>query len=57
MVSVPKHISAAQRCVTVLTRSFSVRGVDLTEIYSENVVAKLVQVAQRGLKQQVGEKR
>jgi hypothetical protein len=56
MVSVPKHITAAQRRVTVLTGSFSIRGVDLTEIYSENVAAKLVQVAQRGLKQQVSEK-
>ncbi|KAF2706229.1 glycoside hydrolase family 88 protein [Pleomassaria siparia CBS 279.74] len=29
----------------------SVKGVDLNEIYSENVVAKIYQVAQRGLKQ------
>ncbi|KAH8725049.1 Six-hairpin glycosidase-like protein [Phaeosphaeriaceae sp. PMI808] len=30
----------------------SVKGVDLSEIYSENVAAKMVQVAQRGFKQQ-----
>jgi hypothetical protein len=30
-----------------------VRGFDLSEVYSENVAAKIVQVAQRGLKQQV----
>ncbi|KAF2007164.1 glycoside hydrolase family 88 protein, partial [Amniculicola lignicola CBS 123094] len=29
-----------------------VRGVDLSEVYSENVVAKILQVAQKGLKQQ-----
>lgn len=30
-----------------------VRGLDLSEIYSENVAAKIFQVAQRGFKQQV----
>jgi hypothetical protein len=37
----------------MLTWNSSVRGVDLSEIYSENVAAKIIQVAQRGLKQKV----
>jgi hypothetical protein len=31
----------------------SVKGVNLSTIYSENVIAKVVQVAQRGWRQQV----
>jgi hypothetical protein len=37
----------------LLTQDGSVKGVDLGEVYSENVVAKIVQVAQRGFKQKV----
>jgi hypothetical protein len=37
----------------MLISTISVRGVDLSEMYSENVVAKIVQVAERGYKQQV----
>ncbi|KAJ4295531.1 hypothetical protein N0V90_007544 [Kalmusia sp. IMI 367209] len=32
--------------------NLKVKGIDFSEVYSENVVAKIVQVAQRGLKQQ-----
>ena len=31
-----------------------VKGADLSAIFAENTAAKIVQVAQRGLKQQVG---
>lgn len=31
----------------------SIKGVDLSDIYSENVAAKIFQVAERGLKQEV----
>jgi hypothetical protein len=37
----------------VLISSGRVKGIDLSEIYSENVVAKVLQVAQRGWRLQV----
>lgn len=36
-----------------INADYSVKGVDLSNIFSENVAAKIVQVAQRGLKQPV----
>jgi hypothetical protein len=42
-----------QWCIDMLIITISVRGVDLCEIYSESVVAKVIQVAERGYRQQV----
>lgn len=38
---------------TLITSRQRVKGVDISEIYSENVAAKIFQVAQKGLKKQV----
>ncbi|KAF1845258.1 glycoside hydrolase family 88 protein [Cucurbitaria berberidis CBS 394.84] len=42
----------ARSDVKKYARSARVKGVDLSNVYSENVAAKIFQVAQRGLKQQ-----
>jgi hypothetical protein len=46
-------VTTLVRMCAYLKLVHSVKGIDLSELYSENVAAKVFQVAQRGLKQQV----
>jgi len=50
-----KHYVQSRKSISILMQGTSVKGVDLNELYTENVAAKVVQVAQRGLKKQVRE--